>query len=115
MVAVEMPATPELHPGIIGLGHVGLPLTVEFARQRVVVGFDIGAERIEALRAGHDATLEVDDTESREAAGLRYTPDAADLAACNVYIVTVPTPIDAHERPPTCARCWGPPGTWGEC
>ena len=94
-----MPSTRELHLGIIGLGYVGLPLAVEFAKQRVVVGFDINVERIEALRAGHDATLEVDDAELREAGGLRYTSDPADLAACNVYIVTVPTPIDEHKRP----------------
>ena len=94
-----MPSTRDLHLGIIGLGYVGLPLAVEFAKRRVVVGFDINVERIEALRAGHDATLEVGDAELREAAGLRFTSDPADLAACNVYIVTVPTPIDEHKRP----------------
>lgn len=94
-----MPSTRELHLGIIGLGYVGLPLAVEFAKRRVVVGFDINVERIEALRAGHDATLEVEDAELREATGLRLTSEPADLAACNVYIVTVPTPIDEHKRP----------------
>ena len=84
---------------VIGLGYVGLPLAMEFGKHRKVVGFDINAARIAALKAGHDATLEVSDEELREAAGLHYTTDLADLAACNVYIVTVPTPIDEHKRP----------------
>jgi len=84
---------------VIGLGYVGLPLAVEFAKQRDVLGFDINQARIDALRAGHDSTLEVSDEEMREAKGLRYSADAQDLAACNVFIVTVPTPIDEHKRP----------------
>ncbi|TMW74925.1 nucleotide sugar dehydrogenase, partial [Thauera sp. UPWRP] len=84
---------------VIGLGYVGLPLAVEFAKRREVLGFDINAERIRALLAGHDATLEVSDAELREAAGLRYSASRSDLAACNVFIVTVPTPIDEHKRP----------------
>lgn len=84
---------------IIGLGYVGLPLAVEFARKRPVVGFDINHARIDALRAGHDATLEVSDEELREAGGLAYTASLQDLAACNTYIVTVPTPIDEHKQP----------------
>jgi UDP-N-acetyl-D-galactosamine dehydrogenase len=84
---------------VIGLGYVGLPLAVEFGKRRKVVGFDINATRIAALKAGHDATLEVSDEELREAAGLHYTTDFADLATANVYIVTVPTPIDEHKRP----------------
>ncbi|WP_068637835.1 Vi polysaccharide biosynthesis UDP-N-acetylglucosamine C-6 dehydrogenase TviB [Thauera butanivorans] len=84
---------------VIGLGYVGLPLAVEFARQRDVLGFDINRTRIDALEAGHDATLEVSDEELREATGLRYSADAQDLAACNVFIVTVPTPIDEHKQP----------------
>ena len=84
---------------VIGLGYVGLPLAVEFGKRRKVIGFDINAARIAALKAGHDATLEVSDEELREAAGLHYTTDLADLATANVYIVTVPTPIDEHKRP----------------
>lgn len=84
---------------IIGLGYVGLPLAVEFAKQRAVLGFDINQARIDALREGHDATLEVSDKELREAQGLRYSANPQDLAACNVFIVTVPTPIDEHKRP----------------
>jgi UDP-N-acetyl-D-galactosamine dehydrogenase len=88
-----------LHLAVIGLGYVGLPLAVEFGKRRRVTGFDINAVRIRALEAGHDATLEVSDAELREATGLRYTADPADLAACNFFIVTVPTPIDEHKRP----------------
>lgn len=84
---------------IIGLGYVGLPLAVEFAKQRSVVGFDINQARIDALRSGHDATLEVSDEELAEATGLSYTASLQDLAACNTYIVTVPTPIDEHKQP----------------
>lgn len=84
---------------VIGLGYVGLPLAVEFGKTRSVVGFDINTKRIEALRAGHDATLEVDDEELASAAQLSFSSDLADIADCNVYIVTVPTPIDAHKRP----------------
>jgi hypothetical protein len=90
---------PEVRLAVIGLGYVGLPLAVEFGKHRDVLGFDINAARIDALRAGHDATLEVDDAELRDARGLRYTADAAALSACNVFIVTVPTPIDEHKRP----------------
>jgi len=78
---------------IIGLGYVGLPLAVEFAKQRKVVGFDINPARIDALRAGHDATLEVPDEALRQAGGLSYSANPQDLAACNVFIVTVPTPM----------------------
>lgn len=84
---------------VIGLGYVGLPLAAEFGKKRKVIGFDINLKRIEALRAGHDSTLEVSDQELREAAGLTYTTELADLANCNVFIVTVPTPIDEHKRP----------------
>ena len=88
----------EIKLAIIGLGYVGLPLAVEFGKHRKVIGFDINAARIAALKAGHDATLEVSNEELREAAGLHYTCDLADLAS-STYIVTVPTPIDAHKRP----------------
>ncbi|ACK53875.1 Vi polysaccharide biosynthesis UDP-N-acetylglucosamine C-6 dehydrogenase TviB [Thauera aminoaromatica] len=84
---------------IIGLGYVGLPLAVEFAKKRSVVGFDINQARIDALKTGHDATLEVSDEELREATGLQYSANLQDLAACNTFIVTVPTPIDEHKQP----------------
>ncbi len=84
---------------VIGLGYVGLPLAVEFAKQRSVVGFDINRDRIAALKGGHDSTLEVSDAELGEATGLKLTADPTDLTECNVFIVTVPTPIDTSKRP----------------
>ena len=84
---------------VIGLGYVGLPLAAEFGKSRPVIGFDINAGRIDALRAGHDATLEVSKDELATADQLTFTSDPADLAAASIYIVTVPTPIDAHKRP----------------
>jgi UDP-N-acetyl-D-galactosamine dehydrogenase len=89
----------EIKIAIIGLGYVGLPLAVEFGKKRSVIGFDINKPRIAALQAGHDTTLEVDDFELKEATHLSYSADPADLEAANVYIVTVPTPIDDHKRP----------------
>ncbi|MGO4917647.1 Vi polysaccharide biosynthesis UDP-N-acetylglucosamine C-6 dehydrogenase TviB [Pseudogemmobacter sp. W21_MBD1_M6] len=84
---------------VIGLGYVGLPLAVEFGKIRPVIGFDINQSRIDALREGRDSTLEVSADELRESANLSFTTDPADLAEANIYIVTVPTPIDAHKRP----------------
>lgn len=89
----------EIKLAIIGLGYVGLPLAVEFGKRRSVVGFDISQQRIDALMAGHDATLEVSDDELREASQLVYSASLDDLKSCNVFIVTVPTPIDEHKRP----------------
>ena len=83
---------------IVGLGYVGLPLAVEFGTKRAVFGFDINTKRVEALRSGHDTTLEVEDTELNNA-NLTFTDALDDIADCNVYIVTVPTPIDLHKRP----------------
>ena len=84
---------------VIGLGYVGLPLAVAFAAANEVVGFDIKAERIAELRAGVDRTLEVSGAELAAAAGLGFSSDRADLTACNVFIVTVPTPINADTSP----------------
>ncbi|MFA7587137.1 MAG: Vi polysaccharide biosynthesis UDP-N-acetylglucosamine C-6 dehydrogenase TviB [Novosphingobium sp.] len=84
---------------VIGLGYVGLPLAVEFGKHRKVVGFDINRKRIEKLRAGHDTTLEVEDNVLASAEKLTFTDQIEDIAGCNVFIVTVPTPIDAHKRP----------------
>lgn len=84
---------------VIGLGYVGLPLAVEFGKKRAVVGFDIDAGRIAELQAGNDRTLEVDATELAQAGRLTYATDIADIADCSIYIVTVPTPIDAQKRP----------------
>ncbi|MGV8921402.1 MAG: nucleotide sugar dehydrogenase [Pseudomonas sp.] len=84
---------------IVGLGYVGLPLAVEFGKRYPTVGFDINAARIDALRAGHDSTLEVDADELASATHLSFASTLADIAACTTYIVTVPTPIDDAKRP----------------
>jgi UDP-N-acetyl-D-galactosamine dehydrogenase len=89
----------EARIGIIGLGYVGLPLAVEFGRQLPTLGFDIDTQRIAALAAGHDHTREVSAQELASATELRCSADPAGLRACNVFIVTVPTPIDASKRP----------------
>jgi UDP-N-acetyl-D-galactosamine dehydrogenase len=85
--------------GIVGLGYVGLPLAVEFGKQFPTLGLDINEARIRELRAGTDSTLEVTTEELRQARHLAYTSRAEDLVTCNVYIVTVPTPVDAYKRP----------------
>jgi UDP-N-acetyl-D-galactosamine dehydrogenase len=84
---------------IIGLGYVGLPLAVEFGKQFDTVGFDIVPARVAELSAGHDHTGETDATELAAATRLRMTTDAAALGDRNVYIVTVPTPVDEANRP----------------
>jgi UDP-N-acetyl-D-galactosamine dehydrogenase len=85
--------------GVIGLGYVGLPLAVEFGKKFPTVGFDIKPERVKELRRGKDSTLEVAQKELREAKKLSYESDLAALRRCNVFIVTVPTPIDKYNRP----------------
>ncbi|KQB09434.1 Vi polysaccharide biosynthesis protein VipA/TviB [Vibrio metoecus] len=85
--------------GIIGLGYVGLPLAVEFGKKFDTIGFDINQDRVDKLILGCDSTLECSDAELAEASKLTYTSNLADLEQCNVYIVTVPTPIDDHKRP----------------
>lgn len=99
-----MSRTPPFDPlqariAVIGLGYVGLPLAVAFGEQRDTLGFDIDAQRVAQLQQGHDATLELDDAELAAAGQLRYTADAAELAGCTIFIVTVPTPIDSFEQP----------------
>jgi UDP-N-acetyl-D-galactosamine dehydrogenase len=84
---------------IIGLGYVGLPLAVEFGKQVPVIGFDIKQDRIDELRAGQDSTRETDADELAAAKHLSFTAKADDLKACNVFIVTVPTPVDQANRP----------------
>lgn len=84
---------------VIGLGYVGLPLAVEFAKHFSVVGYDHDPRRIDELRAGRDHTLEVTNEELAAASGLQLTADPADLVSANVYIVTAPTPIDSSKQP----------------
>jgi UDP-N-acetyl-D-galactosamine dehydrogenase len=84
---------------VIGLGYVGLPLAVEFGKRYRTTGFDVKAARIDGLRRGHDATLEVSSEELASATQLGFTTRIEDLADCRVFIVTVPTPIDEYKRP----------------
>lgn len=88
-----------IHIGIIGLGYVGLPLAVEFGKFFPTVGFDINAMRIIELREGRDHTLEIDTQTLASTIYLRYTYQVSDLAVCNFFVVTVPTPIDRYKRP----------------
>lgn len=84
---------------IIGLGYVGLPLAVEFAKQRPVLGFDINQARIDELQRGQDSTLEVTSADLATAKYLTYSNRMEELADCGIFIVTVPTPIDKANRP----------------
>ena len=91
---------------VVGLGYVGLPLAVEFAKKYPVVGFDINSNRVNELAAGHDHTLEIEDdalknvlSRKPDAQGLYCTDKPADIARCTYYIVTVPTPTDKHNNP----------------
>lgn len=90
---------PKIKLAIIGLGYVGLPLAVEFGKQRPVIGFDINQKRIDQLNAGQDFTLETETEELQAAKHLQFSTSLDDLRTCNVFIVTVPTPIDQHKRP----------------
>jgi len=84
---------------LIGLGYVGLPLAVEFGKKRTVVGFDINQPRINDLKNGVDSTLETTSRELKDATHLSYTTNLNDVKDCEIFIVTVPTPIDKHKRP----------------
>jgi UDP-N-acetyl-D-galactosamine dehydrogenase len=84
---------------VIGLGYVGLPLAVEFGKQRATLGFDINESRISELLKGNDSTLEVGQSELADAKLLTFSSDAVELSHCNIFIITVPTPIDSVNRP----------------
>ena len=84
---------------IIGLGYVGLPLAIEFGKKRDVIGFDINKDRIDLLKNHTDPTLEITKKEFTEAIYLKFTTNVEHLKECNIFIVTVPTPIDKHKRP----------------
>jgi len=107
---LPFPALPACTVAVIGLGYVGLPLAVEFAKEQVcvrtgaalrrrVIGFDVNTQRLEELRQGYDRTNETSPEELQAAPGLEFTSDAVHLAAADVFIVTVPTPIDSAKRP----------------
>ena len=86
---------------VIGLGYVGLPLAVEFAKKYQVVGFDIYQKRIDELKSGYDRTLELNEPQLQEALANKmvFSNKSEDIASCNIYIVTVPTPIDKNKKP----------------
>ena len=94
-----LPSLKDLRPAVIGMGYVGLPLAVAFGKQRPTVGFDIDKARVAEIERGHDATEEVDQATLAAATHLSFSAEVADLAACNVFIVAVPTPIDLHHQP----------------
>lgn len=100
---------------VIGLGYVGLPLARLFSTKYETVGFDMNRERVDALNAGHDATLEVSDELLRDAIanhGFRCTAELSEIRDCNIYIVAVPTPVDANNRPDL-RPLWGASETVG--
>ena len=99
MTSAALPPNDEIRPAIIGLGYVGLPLAVAFGRQLDTLGFDINTQRIANLDRHEDRTLEVSSDELRATTNLRFSCDSTDLAGRNVFIVTVPTPIDDARRP----------------
>ena len=88
-----------LELAIIGLGYVGLPLGVAFGKKRLVKGFDVNKDRINQLKQGIDLTNECSQVDIESASFLEFTSDTSDLASCNCYIVTVPTPIDHLNQP----------------
>jgi UDP-N-acetyl-D-galactosamine dehydrogenase len=99
MSVAALPRPDDIRLAVIGLGYVGLPLAVGFGRQLDTLGFDINARRIAELQAHRDHTLEVSSGELQATPKLRFSADAEDLKSCNVFIVTVPTPIDDAKRP----------------
>ena len=93
---------PEYKIAVIGLGYVGLPLAVEFAQKHPTIGFDISQSRIEELNTGYDRTLEIEDAylaKVNRKFGFKSTSNLQELKDCNIFIVTVPTPIDKNKRP----------------
>ena len=84
---------------VIGLGYVGLPLAVEFGKKYSTIGFDINQKRISELKVGYDRTLESNKSEIEASKGLVFSSDVQDLSNYNVYIVTVPTPINQFKSP----------------
>ena len=94
-----LPAQDQIRIAVIGLGYVGLPLAAAFGRRYPTLGFDIDARRVAELGRGHDHTLEVSEEELKATTQLTFSADVESLKGCNVFIVTVPTPIDDYKRP----------------
>jgi UDP-N-acetyl-D-galactosamine dehydrogenase len=99
MEAAALPRADETRVAVIGLGYVGLPLAVGFGRQLPTLGFDINKARVAELKEHRDHTLETTPEELKATKLLRVSSDPADLRDCNVFVVTVPTPIDDAKRP----------------
>ena len=85
--------------GIIGLGYVGLPLAVEFGKHYITIGHDTNEKRINELKNHYDHTLEVSKEMLKTSTQISYSVELNDLRTCNVYIITVPTPVDKYNRP----------------
>ena len=85
--------------GIIGLGYVGLPLAVEFGKKYETIGFDVNSQRIKDLKSGNDTTLEIHSDEISGSKKLQFTSEASGIESCNIFIITVPTPIDVNKKP----------------
>jgi UDP-N-acetyl-D-galactosamine dehydrogenase len=98
-MAIIIPSLETVRIGVLGLGYVGLPLAVEFGKKIPVIGFDINSLRINELKQGRDSSLECEPEEMAQAKFLSFTDQEADLKSCNLYIVTVPTPINEHKQP----------------
>jgi UDP-N-acetyl-D-galactosamine dehydrogenase len=99
MTSASLPDPQTTCIALVGLGYVGLPLAVEFGKEHETFGYDINTERVAALQAGRDSTLEVESGDLAAARKLRFTSEIEDIRRCQVYIVTVPTPIDSARRP----------------
>jgi UDP-N-acetyl-D-galactosamine dehydrogenase len=97
MTTAQLPQTPKL--AVIGLGYVGLPLAAEFGKKIPTLGFDINTHRIAELEQGIDRTLEVDSEALKASAQLKFSANPDCLKDCNTFIITVPTPVDRHNRP----------------
>ncbi|PVV20115.1 MAG: Vi polysaccharide biosynthesis protein VipA/TviB [gamma proteobacterium symbiont of Ctena orbiculata] len=89
----------KVHIGVLGLGYVGLPLAVEFGKKYPTIGLDINEDRVAELKSGQDSSLEVEPEELQQVPHLSYTSSLDDIRVCNVFIVTVPTPINEHKQP----------------
>ena len=89
----------KLKVAIIGLGYVGLPLALEFAKKRPIIAFDIEEKRIKELKSGIDKNLESTKEELQESEQINFTSHKEDLVLANCFIVTVPTPIDKYKKP----------------
>ena len=84
---------------VVGLGYVGLPLAAEFGKLYEVIGFDVDKERLAQLKEGHDKTCELTAEQLAKLGNVSFTSDILDIKDCNIYIITVPTPIDSSKRP----------------